>query len=124
MSDMNPSMEDFEALLDETMATSGLQEGQVVEGTVIAIEKDMAVIDAGLKVEGRVAIKEFGTGGQTGEIKVGDKVEVYLERVENAMGEAVLSRDKARREESWIKLEKKFEAFDLFGGFEKKFEAS
>jgi small subunit ribosomal protein S1 len=116
MSDMNPSMEDFAALLDETMATSSLQEGNVVEGIVTAIEKDMAVIDAGLKVEGRVALKEFGTGGQNGEIKVGDKVEVYLERVENAMGEAVLSRDKARREESWIKLEKKFEAQEKVEG--------
>ncbi len=116
MSDMNPSMEDFEALLDETMATSSIQEGKVVEGIVTAIEKDMAIIDAGLKVEGRVAIKEFQTGGQNGTLKVGDKVEVYLERVENAMGEAVLSRDKARREESWIKLEKKFEAQEKVEG--------
>ncbi|MDA8870735.1 S1 RNA-binding domain-containing protein, partial [Rhizobiaceae bacterium] len=113
MSDMNPSMEDFEALLDETMAKGSMQEGQVIEGIVTAIEKDMAVIDAGLKVEGRVAVKEFGNGS---DLKVGDKVEVYLERIENAMGEAVLSRDKARREESWIKLEKKFEANEKVEG--------
>ena len=110
MSDMNPSMEDFAALLDESLANNSIQEGTVVEGTVTAIEKDMAIIDAGLKVEGRVALKEFGAQAKEGGLKVGDKVEVYLERVENALGEAVLSRDKARREESWVKLEKKFEA--------------
>jgi len=76
---------------------------------VVGIEKDLAVIDVGLKMEGRVPIKEFGIGGKPGEIKVGDTVEVYLERVENALGEAVLSREKAKREESWTRLEKQFE---------------
>ena len=103
MSDMNPSMEDFAALLDESLAAHSIQEGTVVEGTVTAIEKDMAIIDAGLKVEGRVALKEFGSSAKDGGLNVGDTVEVYLERVENAMGEAVLSRDKARREESWVR---------------------
>ncbi|MEO0547233.1 MAG: 30S ribosomal protein S1 [Pseudomonadota bacterium] len=116
MSEMNPSMEDFAALLDESFAAQSIQEGTVVEGIVTAIEKDMAVIDAGLKVEGRVALKEFGMGARDGGLKVGDTVEVYLERVENALGEAVLSRDKARREESWIKLEKKFEAEEKVEG--------
>jgi small subunit ribosomal protein S1 len=116
MSEMNPSMEDFAALLDESFAVQSIQEGTVVEGIVTAIEKDMAVIDAGLKVEGRVALKEFGASARDGSLKVGDKVEVYLERVENAMGEAVLSRDKARREESWVKLEKQFEAEEKVEG--------
>ena len=116
MSDMNPSMEDFAALLDESLANNSIQEGTVVEGTVTAIEKDMAIIDAGLKVEGRVALKEFGFNAKDGGLKVGDTVEVYLERVENAMGEAVLSRDKARREESWVKLEKQFEAEEKVEG--------
>ena len=116
MSEMNPSMEDFAALLDESFAAQSIQEGTVVEGIVTAIEKDMAIIDAGLKVEGRVALKEFTAPGQESTLKVGDTVEVYLERVENAMGEAVLSRDKARREESWIKLEKKFEAEEKVEG--------
>jgi len=116
MSEMNPSMEDFAALLDESFAAQSIQEGTVVEGIVTAIEKDMAVIDAGLKVEGRVALKEFGMGARDGGLKVGDTVEVYLERIENALGEAVLSRDKARREESWIKLEKKFEAEEKVEG--------
>ncbi len=116
MSDMNPSMEDFAALLDESLAGNNLQEGTVVEGVVTAIEKDMAVIDAGLKVEGRIALKEFGASAKDGGLSIGDKVEVYLERVENAMGEAVLSRDKARREESWVKLEKQFEAEEKVEG--------
>ena len=84
------------------------QEGSVIKGTVVGIEKDIAVIDVGLKTEGRVALKEFQGPGRGNEIKIGDTVEVYLERVENALGEAVLSRDKARREESWGKLETAF----------------
>src|SRR5205814_1098390 len=80
----------------------------VIKGKVVAIEKDMAVIDVGLKTEGRVALREFAGPGKESEIKVGDEVEVFLDRIENALGEAVLSRDKARREESWGKLEKAF----------------
>jgi small subunit ribosomal protein S1 len=103
-----PTREDFEKLLDESMGTGNLQEGAVIKGTIVGIEKDMAVIDVGLKTEGRVALREFAAPGRQNELKVGDEVEVYLERVENALGEAVLSRDKARREESWGKLETAF----------------
>src|ERR687883_615970 len=87
-----PSREDFAALLEESFGRTEVQEGSVVKGTVVAIEKDVAVIDVGAKTEGRVALKEF-TGPGRGEvpIKVGDEVEVYLERVENALGEAVIS---------------------------------
>ncbi|WP_068311486.1 30S ribosomal protein S1 [Polycladidibacter hongkongensis] len=108
--------EDFASLLEESFATSDLYEGTVVKGTIVAIEKDLAVIDVGLKVEGRVPMKEFGAKGRAGEMAVGDEVEVYLERVENAMGEAVLSRDKARREESWVRLEVAFEAGEKVTG--------
>ncbi len=83
-------------------------EGTVVKGIVVAIEKDLAIIDVGLKTEGRIAMKEFGAAGRDGTIKVGSEVEVYVDRVENAMGEAVLSREKARREESWVKLEEMY----------------
>jgi small subunit ribosomal protein S1 len=103
-----PSREDFAALLEETFGGGNLQEGSVIKGTVVGIEKDLAVIDVGLKTEGRVALKEFAGPGRQTELKIGDTVEVYLERVENALGEAVLSRDKARREESWGKLETAF----------------
>jgi small subunit ribosomal protein S1 len=103
-----PSREDFAAMLDESFTTGNLQEGAVIKGIVVGIEKDLAVIDVGLKTEGRVALREFAAPGRQSDIKIGDTVEVYLERVENALGEAVLSRDKARREESWGKLEGAF----------------
>ncbi len=104
-----PTREDFSAMLDESYGQKDAFEGTVVKGVVVALEKDVAVIDIGLKTEGRIALKEFAGPGVP-PLKVGDEVEVYLERVENALGEAVISRDKARREESWVKLEKAFEA--------------
>src|SRR5450432_3854153 len=103
-----PSRDDFAAMLEQSFETQSPQEGQVIKGTIIAIENDFAMVDVGLKTEGRISLKEFAMPGVPADIKVGDTVEVYLERVENALGEAVLSRDKARREESWIKLEKAF----------------
>ncbi|MFL5298247.1 MAG: 30S ribosomal protein S1 [Phenylobacterium sp.] len=106
---LNPSRDDFSALLDESMGGRDFMEGQVVHGKVVAIEKDIAIIDVGLKTEGRVSLKEFGDEEGRAPIKVGDTVEVFLERVENAMGEAVLSRDKARREEAWTRLEAVYE---------------
>ena len=104
-----PTREDFAALLEESFATADVLEGSVVKGRVVAIEKDLAVIDVGLKTEGRVPLKEFGAKGSDNSLSVGDEVEVYLERVENALGEAMLSREKARREESWVRLEVAFE---------------
>jgi len=111
-----PSREDFAQLLEESFTQGNLQEGSVIKGTVVAIEKDLAVIDVGLKTEGRVALREFTGPGRQNDIKIGDTVEVYLERVENALGEAVLSRDKARREESWGKLEKAFQGNEKVSG--------
>ncbi len=111
-----PSREDFAQMLEESFVQGSLQEGTVVNGKVVGIEKDMAVIDVGAKTEGRVALREFAAPGRQSEIKIGDTVEVYLERVENALGEAVLSRDKARREESWGKLEKAFNANEKVQG--------
>ena len=105
-----PSRDDFEALLNESLGTDERFEGRVVKGTIVSIENDLAIVDIGLKAEGRVPLKEFAAPGQSAELAVGDKVEVFVDRVENAMGEAILSRDKARREESWELLEKAFEA--------------
>ncbi len=116
MSVANPTLEDFESLLEQSFETHDVVEGAVVKGIITAIEKDLAVIDVGLKVEGRVALKEFGVSAKDGSLKPGDEVEVFVERVENAMGEAVLSREKARREESWVKLEKQFEAGEKVEG--------
>ena len=95
---------------------AALPEGTVVKGKVVGIEKDLAVIDVGAKTEGRVALREFAGPGRQSDIKIGDTVEVYLERIENALGEAVLSRDKARREESWGKLEKAFQGNEKVTG--------
>src|SRR5215217_1677183 len=111
-----PSREDFAALLEESFRESEINEGSVVKGKVVAIEKDVAVIDIGAKTEGRVALKEFTGPGRDQTINVGDEVEVYVERIENALGEAVISRDKARREESWVKLEKAFENNERVNG--------
>jgi len=110
------SMEDFASLLEESFATQDLAEGYVAKGIITAIEKDVAIVDVGLKVEGRVPLKEFGAKSKDGSMKPGDEVEVYVERIENALGEAVLSREKARREESWVRLEAKFEANERVEG--------
>ena len=103
--------ENFAEMLEESFGASDRLEGTVISGAVVAIENDVAVIDVGLKSEGRVPLKEFAGRGASAELKIGDTVEVFLERMENAQGEAVLSREKARREESWTELEKS--CFDL-----------
>src|ERR1700759_5840355 len=103
-----PPREDFAPMLEQSFETQSPQEVAVIKGTIVAIENDFAMVDVGLKTEGRISLKEFSMPGIPASINVGDTVEVYLERVENALGEAVLPRDKARREESWIKLEKAF----------------
>ncbi|MDC0012757.1 30S ribosomal protein S1 [Octadecabacter sp.] len=104
----NVSMEEFEALLTESFEIDTPQEGSVVKGKVIAIEAGQAIIDVGYKMEGRVDIKEFADPGAAPEIAVGDTVEVFLRSSENARGEAVISREMARREEAWDRLEKAY----------------
>ncbi|SFG33172.1 SSU ribosomal protein S1P [Novosphingobium sp. CF614] len=109
-SSANPTRDDFAKMLDEQLggvADDGF-EGRVVKGTITAIENDKAVIDVGLKSEGRVPLREFARGEGDHGLKVGDEVEVYVDRVENADGEAMLSRDRARREAAWDKLENEF----------------
>ena len=102
------SDENFDAMLEETFKEGELTEGSVVKGTVIAVESDSVLIDVGLKSEGRVALKEFASPGVESEITAGDIVDVYLERMEDNQGQAILSREKARREEAWALLEKAF----------------
>ncbi|WP_339693713.1 30S ribosomal protein S1 [uncultured Parasphingorhabdus sp.] len=105
-----PTRDDFAAMLNESLGGEDQGfEGRVVKGTVTGIENDMAVIDVGLKSEGRVALREFAAPGQKANISVGDEVEVYVDRIENVNGEAMLSRDRARREASWDKLEKEYD---------------
>ncbi|MDB6177967.1 30S ribosomal protein S1 [Paracoccus sp. Z330] len=102
------TMEEFEALLNESLDIDTPNEGSVVKGKVIAIEAGQAIIDVGYKMEGRVDLKEFANPGEDAQLAVGDEVEVYLDRVENARGEASISREKARREEAWDRLEKAY----------------
>lgn len=103
---MNEIVENFEQLLNESLSESKPAVGCVVEGVVIEIIKDFAIIDVGLKSEGRVPLKELAIGADASEPKVGDKIQVYVERMEDKDGLIVLSREKARREAAWIELEK------------------
>ena len=114
--DTMPAIEDFAALLEESLGERDALERTVVKGRVISITNDMALIDVGLKSEGRVPLREFAVPGQPADIKVGDEVEVFVERLEDPNGEAVLSRDKARREEAWEKLEKAFNGTERVTG--------
>ena len=116
MAQQTVTKDDFESMLLDSFVDNDAAEGTVVKGRVVAIEKDLAIIDVGLKTEGRVPLKEFGQAGRDGTIAVGSEVEVYVDRVENAAGEAVLSREKARREESWVKLEEKYNANERVEG--------
>jgi len=101
--------ENFADLLAESFGEGTNVEGSVVRGFVIGIEGDAVIIDVGLKSEGRVPLKELATPGQQADVSIGDEVEVYVERMEDRNGQAVLSRDKARREEAWGVLEASFE---------------
>src|SRR6201991_3443340 len=102
--------EDFASLLDETLGVDTGFDGSVVTGRVLRLTDEFAIVDVGLKSEGRVALKEFGPPGTAPEIKPGDLIELFVERYEDRDGSIVLSREKARREEAWTALEKAFEA--------------
>ena len=104
--------ENFEALLNEQFGDNGIT-GSVVKGTIIRLTPDFAMVDVGLKSEGRIPLREFG---QNAELKVGDQVEVYVDRYEDKDGNIVLSREKARREEAWIDLEKAMNAGERVNG--------
>jgi small subunit ribosomal protein S1 len=113
---LNPSRDDFASLLDESFTSRGMIEGRVIPATVVAIEHDFVVVDIGLKTEGRIPLREFLVDDGAGQPKAGDIVEVYLDRIENALGDAVVSREKARREEAWTRLEKSFAAQEAVNG--------
>ena len=109
-------MDEFEALLNESFEMDTPEEGSVVKGKVIAIEAGQAIIDVGYKMEGRVELKEFAEPGEAPKVEVGDEVEVFLRQVENSRGEAVISREMARREEAWDRLEKAYAAEERVEG--------
>ena len=101
--------ENFADLLAESFGKDTNIEGSVVRGFIVEIEGDAVLIDVGLKSEGRIPLKELVSPGQEADVKIGDEIEVYVERMEDRNGQAVLSRDKARREEAWSLLEASFE---------------
>ncbi|MGJ8595630.1 S1 RNA-binding domain-containing protein, partial [Sulfitobacter sp.] len=113
---MANTMDEFEALLEESFEMDTPEEGSVVKGKVIAIEAGQAIIDVGYKMEGRVELKEFAEPGEAPKVEVGDEVEVFLRQVENSRGEAVISREMARREEAWDRLEKAYAAEERVEG--------
>ena len=96
---------EFAKLLEESFEINQLNEGKIVKGTVVSIESDLVIVDVGLKTEGRISLREFSSHDGSHNLEIGGQVDVYLERIENALGDAVLSRDKAKREENWVKLE-------------------
>ena len=106
MSNLNPTRDEFAAMFDASFGDANMGEGKVVAATILSLENDFAVLDVGLKTEGRVPLREFGSEAKA--LAVGQTVEVYLDRIENALGEAVVSREKARREEAWTRLEEQF----------------
>ncbi|QXM25730.1 30S ribosomal protein S1 [Elioraea tepida] len=105
-----PSTEDFASLLEATLGKDSGFDGSVITGRVVRIDGDVAVVDVGLKSEGRIPLKEFAPPGQKPEVKPGDLVEVYVDRYEDRDGTIILSREKARREEAWTNLEKAYAA--------------
>lgn len=111
---MNPSTDDFAALFEESFAGSAMIEGRVVPATVTSVGGDFITVDVGLKTEGRIPLREFAADEK--QPAVGEIVEVYLERIENALGDAVLSRDKAKREEAWTRLERVHEKKETVKG--------
>ncbi len=115
-STLNPTTEDFSELLEASFAGRELREGKVVKGYVTTIENDFVVVDVGLKTEGRIPLREFTYQGEREAVEAGASVDVYLERIENALGDAMLSREKARREEAWNRLEECFQKTEAVNG--------
>jgi len=99
-------VENFSEMLESSLSDFRYKEGEIIKGTVLSIVNDTVVVDVGLKSEGRIPIKEFHSPGEDHNVKIGDEFEVYLEKLENKEGEALLSRERARKEESWSQLEK------------------
>ncbi len=112
----HPVGEDFASMLDETLGRDSGFDGSVVTGRVLRLTDEFAIVDVGLKSEGRVALKEFGPPGAKPEVKPGDLVDLYVERYEDRDGSIVISREKARREEAWTNLEKAFEGQQRVNG--------
>ena len=113
----SPLHKEFQALLDEDFKDRKVKEGEIIEATVTEITKNFIVVDAKLKMESMIPIEEFKNDDELSKIKVGSKISVFLERVENFKGEVVISRDKARKMRAWKKMVKVFETQEELTGY-------
>jgi len=113
----SPLHKEFQALLDEDFKDRKVKEGEIIEATVTEITKNFIVVDAKLKMESMIPIEEFKNDDELNKIKIGSKVSVFLERVENFKGEVVISRDKARKMRAWKKMVKVFETQEELTGY-------
>ena len=108
--------ESFAALFEESELNLNVEKGAVIQGTVVSIDSDWVTVDTGLKSEGIVDRAEFLNEQRELEVAVGDTVDVVVEALDNGMGQTVLSREKAKRAETWTKLEKIFEDGEIVTG--------
>ena len=113
----NTSLKEFQSLLDQDFKDRQVKENVIIKGTVTEITKNFVVIDCKLKMEGMIPVEEFKNDDEFSKIKVGSKIDVYLERIESFKGEIVISRDKARKMKAWKKMEKVFESQEEMTGY-------
>ena len=107
---------EFDKLLAESINKSNLKEGSIIQGTISEIEDDAIIVDIGAKVEGRISKREFSFQKDQKELAVGDRIDVYLESLEDFSGSCRLSRSKAKSKEIWSEIEKSFESGELVEG--------
>ena len=98
----------YDSLINDYSKNSSAKEKSITSGKIVSIENDIVTIDVGLKSEGRVPLNEFSRPGQSSEIQVGDEIEVFIENVDNANGETLLSREKAVKQKAWHNLQESF----------------
>jgi small subunit ribosomal protein S1 len=113
---INNMTESFAQLFEESLKTIETRPGSIVRGVVVAIDKDIVLVDAGLKSESAIPVEQFKNAAGELEIQVGDEVDVALDAVEDGFGETLLSREKAKRHEAWITLEKAYEEAETVVG--------
>jgi len=113
----NESLKEFQNLLDQDFKDRQVKENVIIKGTITEITKNFIVVDCKLKMEGMIPVEEFKNDDEFGKLKVGSKIDVYLERIESFKGEIVISRDKARKMKAWKKMEKLFETQEEMVGY-------
>ncbi|AEP29893.1 30S ribosomal protein S1 [Brumicola nitratireducens] len=108
--------ENFAQLFEESLQQLETRPGAIVKGTVVSIDKDIVLVDAGLKSESAIPVDQFKAADGSLEIAVGDVVDVALDAIEDGFGETILSREKAKRHEAWVELERAYEEKETIKG--------